>query len=190
MKNFYSPQFDSNKTYNLKTFALDGTTLVQEVNIKYLFGYKESSLTKVWRFFFDKTFIKNLKNGETLPEDVKKDINDTKCRYILCEKEVISYDTDGDEFSRETSFYQYDKTCESFNYQKGKKITRKPNQVCTRLFNTIVKVDNLGNQRTVLVPGGINYSFAPGTLPNKQRLCGLKSMKQVEVKMIDSLTIL
>lgn len=187
--NFYSPQLDSNKTYNLKTLSLDGTKVVQEVNTKYLFGFKESSLSKVWRFFFDKTFMKNLKNGEVFPEDVKKDINHNKCRYILCEKEVISYDIDGNEFSRETSFYQYDKTGDLFHFQKGKKINLKPHQPCTRLFNTTVKIDNLGNERTVLVPGGINYSVTPGKLKNKH-LSMLGYMTQVEVKMIDSLTIL
>jgi hypothetical protein len=178
---FYSPQFDSNKTYNLKTLSLDGTKVVQEINIKYLFGFNEKSLSKVWQFFFDKTFIKNLKEGEVLPEDVKKDINDTKCRYILCQKEVISYDIDGNEFNRETSFDQYDKTCDPFNFQKGKKINLNTLEPRTRSFYIVTKIDKLGNKRTVLVSGATHYNVVPGTLVNKH---------QVEVKMIDSLTIL
>ena len=186
---FYS-QFEPNKTYNSKTLSLDGTKVVQEVNTKYLFGFKENSLSKVWRFFFDKTFMKkDNQNGVTLPEDVKKDINDSKCRYILCEKEVITYDIDGNEFSRETSFYQYDKTGDSFYFQKGRKISTHPQQPRTRSFNTVVKIDNLGKERTVLVPGGTHYNVVPGTLKNKH-LCMLGYMTQVEVKMIDSLSII
>jgi hypothetical protein len=187
---FYSSQFDSNKTYNSKTLSLDGSKVVQEVNTKYLFGFKESSLSKVWEFFFDKTFMKHFKErGITFPENVKKDINDNKCRYILCEKEVISYDIDGNEFSRVTSFDQYDKTGDSFHFQKGKKINLRPQQPTTRSFKTVVKVDNLGNERTVLVPGGTHYNVVPGTLKNKH-LCMLGYMTQVEVKMTDSLNIL
>ena len=186
---FYS-QFDSNKTYNRKTLSLDGTKVVQEVNTKYLFGFKEGSLSKVWEFYFDKTFIKYFKEkGITFPEDVKKDINDSKCRYILCEKEVISYDIDGNEFSRVTSFDQYDKTCDSFYLQKGKKINLRPQQPRTRSFNTVVKIDNLGKERAVLVPGGTHYNVVPGTLKSKQ-LSMLGYVNQVEVKMVDSLTIL
>lgn len=186
--NFYS-DFQDNKTYSYKTLSLDGTKVVQEVNIKYLFGFKENSLSKVWEFFFDKTFMKYFKSkGITFPEDIKKDINDKKCRYILCEKEVVSYDIDGKEFSRETSFHQHDKTSDLFHFQKGKKVSVKPQQTRTRSFNTVVKIDNLKNERTVLVPGGIHYNVTPGTLGNKHTSF-LGRLSQVEVKMIDSLEI-
>ena len=186
--NFHS-DFQENKTYSYQTFSLDGTKLVHQVNIKYLFGYKESSLGEVWQFFFDKTYMKYFKEkGITFPEDIKKGLNDKKCRYILCEKETISYDTDGKEFSRETSFYQHDKTADLFNFQKGKKISVKPQQPSTRSFSTVIKLDNLGNKRGVLVPGGTHYNVKPGELDNKHRSF-LGYVSQVEVKMIDSLVI-
>lgn len=186
--NFHS-DFQENKTYNYQTLSLDGTKVVQEVNIKYLFGFKEGSLSKVWEFFFDKTYMKYFKEkGITFPEDVKKGLNDKKCRYILCEKEVISYDIDGKEFSRETSFHQHDKTTDLFNFQRGKKVSLKPQQTRTRSFNTVVKIDNLKNERAVLVPGGIHYNVKPGELNNKHRSF-LGYVSQVEVKMIDSLVI-
>lgn len=187
--NFYS-DFQDNKTYSYQTLSLDGTKVVQEVNIKYLFGFKESSLSKVWEFFFDKTFMKHFKSkGITFPEDIKKGLNDKKCRYILCEKEVISYDINGAEFNRETSFHQHDKTTDDFNFQKGKKISLKPQQTRTRTFSTVVKIDESENERIVLVPGGIHYNVAPGTLENKHTSF-LGRISGVEVKMIDSLSIL
>jgi hypothetical protein len=186
---FYS-DFQKDKTYNYKTFSLDGNKVAHEVNTKYLFAFSEGSQMKVEQFFFDKTFTKHFKEkGISFPENLKKEINDTKCRYILCQTEVISYDIDGLEFSRETSFQQHDKTSDIFHYQKGKKVSLKSEQTKTRSFNTIRKIDNLGNERTVLVPGGIHYNVKPGNLKDKH-LSMLGYMTQIEVKMIDSLEII
>jgi hypothetical protein len=186
--NFHS-DFQEKKTYNYQTLSLDGTKVVQEVNIKYLFGFKEGSQSKVEQFFFDKTYMKYFKEkGITFPEDVKKGLNDKKCRYILCEKETIFFDTNGKEYNRETSFHQHDKTTDLFNFQRGNKVSVKPQQASTRSFNTVIKLDNLGNERTVLVPGGIHYNVKPGELKDRHRSF-LGYVSQVEVKMIDSLVI-
>jgi hypothetical protein len=48
---------------------------------------------------------------------------------------------------------------------------------------------DLGNERSVLVPGGIHYNVTPGN-PKDKHLSMIGYMSQVEVKMIDSLTIL
>jgi hypothetical protein len=186
--NFYS-DFQENKTYSYQTFSFDGTKVVYQVNIKYLFGFKEGAQSKVEQFFFSKAFMNHFKEkGITFPEDIKKNINDSRCRYILCEKEIIFFDTNGVEYNRETSFYQYDKTGDIFNFQKGRKVSTQPQQQCTRSFNTIVKMDELGNERVVLHPGGIHYNVKPGEL-NKRHQSFLGWVSQVEVKMIDSLVI-
>lgn len=49
-------------------------------------------------------------------------------------------------------------------------------------------MDEVGNERTVLVPGGIHYNVKPGEL-NKRHQSFLGYVSQVEVKMIDSLVI-
>jgi hypothetical protein len=189
MKTYHS-QFDTNKTYNTKTLSLDGSKIVREENTKYLFGFRENSQSQVEQFFFDKTYMKYFKEkGITFQDKLKKDINNKTCRYILCETEVISYDTDGVEFSRETSLQQYDKTGDLFHYQKGKKVSVKPQQERTRSFSAVRKIDNSGNERTVLVPGGIHYGVVPGTLKDKH-LSMLGYITMVEVKMIDSLEII
>jgi hypothetical protein len=186
--NFYS-DFQENKTYSYQTLSLDGAKVAHQVNIKYLFGFKEGAQSKVEQFFFDKTYMKHFKSkGITFPEDIKKGLNDKKCRYILCEKEVIFFDTNGVEYNREISFHQYDKTGDIFNFQRGRKISTCTQQSCTRSFNTIVKMDVLGNERVVLVPGGIHYNVTPGKLKDKHRSF-LGYVSQVEVKMIDSLVI-
>lgn len=186
--NFYS-DFQKDRTYSYKTLSFDGTKVAHQVNIKYLFGFKEGSQSKVDQFFFDKTYMNYFKSkGILFPENIKKDLNDVKCRYILCQKEVIFYDTDGVEYNREESFHQYDKTVYIFNFQRGRKISMKPEQSITRSFNTIVKMDKLGNERVVLVPGGIHYGVKPGEL-NKKHQSFLGWVSQVEVKMIDSLVI-
>ena len=186
---FYS-DFQKDKTYNYKTFSLDGNKVAHEVNIKYLFDFHEGSQMTVEQFFFDKTFMKYYKEkGITFPEDKKKELNTDKCRYILYEKETIFYDVNGNEYNREISFLQHDKTGDPLHYQRGKKVSTKPQQSKTRSFRTIQKIDNLGNERTVLVPGGIHYNVTPGNLKDKH-LSMLGYMFQIEVKMIDSLTIL
>ena len=185
---FYS-EFKANKTYNTKTLSLDGSKTVGEVNTKYLFGFKESSQPQVEAHFLDSTYTKYFQqNGIVFPDKLKKDINAKTCRYILCETEVISYDIDGVEFGREKSYQQYDKTSDLFHYQKGKKVSLKPQQARTRSFSTINKIDSAGNERTVLVPGGIHYNVVPGTLKSKHlSMPGYIAM--IEVKMIDSLEI-
>ena len=186
--NFYS-DLQENKTYSYQTLSLDGAKVAHQVNIKYLFGFKEGAQSKVEQFFFDKTYMKHFKSkGITFPEDIKKGLNDKKCRYILCEKEVIFFDTNGVEYNKETSYSQHDKTGDTFNFQRGRKISTRPQQSCTRSFNTIVKMDEVGNERTVLVPGGIHYNVTPGKLKDKHQSF-LGYVSQVEVKMIDSLVI-
>lgn len=70
--NFYS-DFQENKTYSYQTLSLDGTKVAHQVNIKYLFGFKEGAQSKVEQFFFSKTFMKYFKEkGITFPEDIKK----------------------------------------------------------------------------------------------------------------------
>ena len=184
---FYS-DFQKDKTYNHKTFILDGDKVAHEVNIKYLFDFHEGSQMTVEQFFFDKTFMKYYKEkGITFPEDKKKELNTDKCRYILCEKETIFYDVNGNEYNREISFLQHDKTSDLFYHQKVKKVSINQQQ-STRSFRTIQKIDNLGNERTVLVPGGIHYNVTPGNLKD-EHLTMIGYITQVEVKMIDLLTI-
>lgn len=184
---FYS-DFQKDKTYNHKTFILDGDKVAHEVNIKYLFDFHEGSKMTVEQFFFDKTFMKYYKEkGISFPEDKKKELNTDKCRYILCEKETIFYDVNGNEYNREISFLQHDKTSDLFYHQKGKKVSTNTQQ-STRSFRTIQKIDNLGSERTVLVPGGIHYNVTPGNLKD-EHLTMIGYITQVEVKMIDLLTI-
>ena len=184
---FYS-DFQKDKTYNHKTFILDGDKVAHEVNIKYLFDFHEGSQMTVEQFFFDKTFMKYYKEkGISFPEDKKKELNTDKCRYILCEKETIFYDVNGNEYNREISFLQHDKTSDLFYHQKVKKVSINQQQ-STRSFRTIQKIDNLGNERTVLVPGGIHYNVTPGNLKD-EHLTMIGYITQVEVKMIDLLTI-
>jgi len=176
----YCSEYESDRVYNLKTLSLDGTKIVHEVNIKYLFGFKESSQFKIEQFYFDKNSIENnQKNGISLPKEHVKDINDTKCRYILCEKETITYDIDGKEFSRKTCFSQHDKL---LDYQQS------ATPECTRSFSVIDETDDLGNERYVLMPGGIHYNVTPGTLESKH-LTAFGYIEQVEVQMLDILNI-
>ena len=71
---FYS-DFQKDKTYNYKTFILDGDKVAHEVNIKYLFDFTEGSQMTVEQFFFDKTFMKYYKEKGIKPNN--------KCDFFL-----------------------------------------------------------------------------------------------------------
>ena len=185
----YYSDFESNKTYNYKTLSLDGTKVVQEVNIKYLFAFSSNTLNQVFETYLRSPFVSyNNRNNITFPQNKMKKLNDKNCRYILCEKEVISYDINGVEFDRVTSFYQYDKIMDDFNFKKGKKIVVKNQEPRTRTFYVTTKEDKLGNKKQVLTPGGIHYNVVPGTIGYS--LTALGFVKEVEVKMTDSVDVI
>jgi len=190
----YFSDFQENKTYNYKTLSLDGTKTVQEKNVKYLFGFSQNSQSEVEMFFFSETFAKyHTKNGLSFDQKKKKKINDKRCRYILCEVETVLYDIQGKEYGRKTEFEIHDKTSDIFTLIKGKKVrykyANKQPQSFTRSFSVINKVDDQGNEREVLTPGGIHYGTEPGKL-NKFSITFLGAIKALEVKKIDTLSII
>jgi hypothetical protein len=190
----YFSDFQPNKIYNYKTLSLDGTKTAQEKNVKYLFGFSQNSHIEVEMFFFSETFGKyHTKNGLSFDEKKKKKINDKRCRYILCEVETVLYDIQGNEYGRQTSLEIHDKTSDIFTLIKGKKVrykyANKQPQSFTRSFSVINKVDDQGNEREVLTPGGIHYGTEPGKL-NKFSITFLGAIKALEVKKIDTLSII
>lgn len=190
----YFSEFQENKTYNYKTLSLDGTKTAQEKNVKYLFGFSQNSQSVVEQFFFDKTFIKYFKEkGISFDQKKKKKINDKRCRYILCEVETVLYDIQGKEYGRKTEFEMHDKTSDILTFIKGKKVrykyANKQPQTSTRSFRVIRKIDDQGNEREVLTPGGIHYGTEPGKL-KKNSITFLGTIQAVEVKKIDELTII
>jgi hypothetical protein len=190
----YFSDFQPNKIYNYKTLSLDGTKTAQEKNVKYLFGFSQNSHIEVEMFFFSETFGKyHTKNGLSFDEKKKKKINDKRCRYILCEVETVLYDIQGNEYGRQTSLEIHDKTSDIFTLIKGKKVrykfANKQAQSSTRSFSITYKIDEQGNEREVLTPGGIHYGTKPGNL-NPNRVTFLGVIQAVEVKTIDELTII
>ena len=189
----YFSEFQENKTYNYKTLSLDGTKTAQEKNVKYLFGFSQNSQSEVEMFFFSETFSKyHTKNGLSFDQKKKKKINDKRCRYILCEVETVLYDIQGKEYGRKTEFEMHDKTSDILTLIKGKKVRYKyaneQPQTFTRSFSVIRKVDDQGNEREVLTPGGIHYGTEPGKL-NKNSITFLGTIQSVEVKRLDSVSI-
>lgn len=186
----YFSEFQENKTYNYKTLSLDGTKTAQEKNVKYLFGFSQNSQSEVEMFFFSETF--HTKNGLSFDQKKKKKINDKRCRYILCEVETILYDIQGKEYGRKTEFEMHDKTSDILTLIKGKKVrykyANKQPQTFTRSFSVIRKIDDQGNEREVLTPGGIHYGTEPGKL-NKNSITFLGTIQAVEVKRLDSVSI-
>ena len=189
----YFSEFQENKTYNYKTLSLDGTKTAQEKNVKYLFGFSQNSQSVVEQFFFDKTFIKYFKEkGISFDQKKKKKINDKRCRYILCEVETVLYDIQGKEYGRKTEFEMHDKTSDILTLIKVKKVrykyANKQPQTSTRSFTITHKIDQQGNEREVLTPGGIHYGTEPGKL-NKNSITFLGTIQSVEVKRLDSVSI-
>lgn len=189
----YFSEFQENKTYNYKTLSLDGTKTAQEKNVKYLFGFSQNSQSEVEMFFFSETFSKyHTKNGLSFDQKKKKKINDKRCRYILCEVETVLYDIQGKEYGRKTEFEMHDKTSDILTLIKGKKVrykyANKQPQTSTRSFSVIRKIDDQGNEREVLTPGGIHYGTEPGKL-NKNSITFLGTIQAVEVKRLDSVSI-
>lgn len=188
--NYYS-DFQPNKTYQYKTYSLDGTKLLHQVNMKYLFAFSEGHQSKIEQFYLSKCFIEyNRRNNLSFPEDQKKDLNDKSCRYILCEKETIYYGMDGVEFHRKTAYYQYDKTFNMF--KKGKKVTLKSPQQKTRTLYIATIKGNNNIEGSVFLPGGIHYGVKPGVIDRKERRITMLGLAQLEVecKMVDSLEII
>jgi len=162
MKNY--SDFQKNKTYNYKTYSADGKTICKEVNIKYLFSYAQNAWHKVDQFFLNPKSWEayHKKNKLTFPDSLKKNINDRRYRYILCEKEVVTYDINGVEFSRETKYDQHDKSSDIYNYLHGKKIDlNRGFSKQTRTLYTSDKIDKNGNPRVVLTSGAIHYGKRP-----------------------------
>jgi hypothetical protein len=189
----YFSEFQENKTYNYKTLSLDGTKTAQEKNVKYLFGFSQNSQSEVEMFFFSETFSKyHTKNGLSFDQKKKKKINDKRCRYILCEVETVLYDIQGKEYGRKTEFEMHDKTSDILTLIKGKKVrykyANKQPQTSTRSFSVTRKIDQQGNEREVLTPGGIHYGTEPGKL-NKNSITFLGTIQSVEVKRLDSVEI-
>ena len=186
----YFSEFQENKTYNYKTLSLDGTKTAQEKNVKYLFGFSQNSQSEVEMFFFSETF--HTKNGLSFDQKKKKKINDKRCRYILCEVETVLYDIQGKEYGRKTEFEMHDKTSDILTLIKGKKVrykyANKQPQTSTRSFTITHKIDQQGNEREVLTPGGIHYGTEPGKL-NKNSITFLGTIQAVEVKRLDSISI-
>ena len=144
-------------------------------------------------FFFSETFSKyHTKNGLSFDQKKKKKINDKKCRYILCEVETVLYDIQGKEYGRKTEFEMHDKTSDILTLIKGKKVRYKyannQPQTSTRSFSVTRKIDDQGNEREVLTPGGIHYGTEPGKL-NKNSITFLGTIQAVEVKRLDSVSI-
>lgn len=190
----YFSDFQPNKIYNYKTLSLDGTKTAQEKNVKYLFGFSQNSQSEVEMFFFSETFEKyHTKHGLSFDEKKKKKINDKRCRYILCEVETVLYDIQGNVYGQQTSLEIHDKTSDILTIIKGKKVrykyTNKQPQASTRSFSITYKIDDQGNEREVLTPGGIHYGTEPGNL-NPDIITFLGKIRAVEVKKIDELTII
>lgn len=185
--NNYS-DFQEGKTYNYKTYSDDGTKVLKEVNIKYLFSYGQNAWMKVDRFFLNSKGWKDyhIEKNLTFPEELKKKLNDRRFRHILCESETITYDINGVEFSRDTKFTQHDKTSDIFNYQHGKKLNIKQEVTSrTRTLYTSDKIDENGNPRVVLTSGAIHY----GERPTRCFIVFEGRPSEVAVKIFDSLTI-
>ena len=169
----YFSDFQVGKTYNYKTLSLDGTKTVRETNTKYLLSFSPSNGNEIDLHFFPNDNF-SAPEGSTFDEKKKRKVNDSRCRYILCEVETISYDVDGNEYGRDTKFEVYDKTTDKQTFARGKKVRyNKYFTPFTRFFNIELK-----GEKMVLAPGGVHYGVAPGTLKHG-----------VEVKAVDSLTI-
>ena len=170
---YYFSDFQVGKTYNYKTLSLDGTKAVRETNTKYLFSFFPNNGTEIDLHFFPNG-TSSAPAGSTFAEKKKRKVNDSRCRYILCEVETISYDVDGNEYGRDTRFEVYDKTTDKQTFARGKKVRyNKYFTPFTRFFNIELKEGKM-----VLVPGGVRYGVIPGTFKHG-----------VEVKAVDSLTI-
>ena len=169
----YFSDFQVGKTYNYKTLSLDGTKTVRETNTKYLFSFSTSNGNEIDLHFFPNDNF-SAPEGSTFDEKKKRKVNDSRCRYILCEVETISYDVDGNEYGHDTKFEVYDKTTDKQTFARGKKARySKDFAPFTMFFNIELK-----GGKMVLAPGGVRYGVEPGTLKHG-----------VEVKAVDSLTI-
>ena len=170
---YYFSDFQVGKTYNYKTLSLDGTKAVRETNTKYIFSFSTSNGNEIDLHFFPNG-TSSAPVGSTFAEKKKRKVNDSRCRYILCEVETVSYDVDGNEYGRDTRFEVYDKTTDKQTFARGRKARySKDFAPFTRFFNIELK-----GGKMVLAPGGVHYGVAPGTLKHG-----------VEVKAVDSLTI-
>ena len=170
----YFSDFQTGKTYNYKTLSLDGTKTVRETNAKYLFSFSTNNGNEIDLHFFPNDNF-SAPEGSTFDEKKKRKLNDSRCRYILCEVETIVYDVDGNEHGRDTKFEVYDKSTDKQTFARGKKARyNKDFAPFTRFFSIELKQDG----KMVLAPGGVHYGVVPGTLKHG-----------VEVKAVDSLTI-
>jgi hypothetical protein len=185
MKNY--SDFQKDKIYNYKTYSIDGTKVLKEVNIKYLFSYSQRAWMKVDQFFINPKSWEayHKRNNLTFPDNLKKNLNDKRYRYILCETETITYDINGVEFSRETKYTQHDKSADPFNYQKGKKIKTNNSTQRTKTLYTFDEKDKDGNHRVILKNGAIHY----GKRPTRCFIEFEGRPSEVEVKLVESLTI-
>ena len=169
----YFSDFQVGKTYNYKTLSLDGSKAVRETNTKYLFSFFPGNGNEIDLHFFPSGTL-SAPAGSTFDEKKKRKVNDSRCRYILCEVETVSYDVDGNEYGRDTRFEVYDKTTDKQTFARGVKARyNKYFTPFTRFFNIELK-----GGKMVLAPGGVRYGVIPGTFKHG-----------VEVKAVDSLTI-
>lgn len=188
----YWTEFEEGKIYNYKTYSFDGNKVLYEENLKPLFGYSQRGAGKVDKFFINPKSWEGYhkKNGITFPDSVRKKVGDKRCRYVLCEREIIFYDINGIEFDRKKEYYQYDKTFDIFVFQRGRKIKplRKNKTFVTKTLYTGLSKDSEGNERVILYPGACHYY----NKDNEPKNCFIEfegRPNEVKIKSIKSLTI-
>lgn len=177
----YKTEFLPNKIYNYKTYSDDdGTKVLMERKVKYLFGYAQKYQYIICQHFID-TKLKSFKDyksdcfGKVIDlTKIKKSINDGRCRYILCEEEVVTYTVTGKVHSTEKKVITYDKL-----YDALPKLPKSNKSNGVRLRTLYKKKDSKG----------ISYytNGAIVSLPDMESFSSVKYGRLV--KMQDSLEI-
>ena len=173
----YKTEFLPNKIYSYKTYSDDGTKVLKERRVQFLFGYAQKYQFTIYQNFLTKKLesfddYKCDAFGKVIDlTNIKKGINDGRCRYILCEEEVVTYTVTGKVYSTEKSVTIYDKT-----WDYTPKVSKKPSDIRT-----------LYKQRD---PKGISY-YKNGAIVSIRSMDDFSTTKYGRlVKMQDSLEIL
>ncbi|CAG7580883.1 MAG: hypothetical protein SLAVMIC_00589 [uncultured marine phage] len=173
--------FQKDKNYNYKTYSRDGEKIVEERNVRFLFSYAGKYQHLMFNHFLDRSLTKfedykgdmfgNIITDKNLNK-IKKNINDKRCRYILCEEEVVTYTVTGKVFSKKSKVTTYDKTSDLIGKIKSGKLDQ------------TIRIRTMYKKRV----DGVSV-FIPGAMVSLRDINDFRSSYGHPVKMFDSLNI-